>query len=331
MSVDSTIPSNRRVARSNPGPPKNNLASGSRASQRRRFGRNVVGPESELNLMMRESTDGFTLIEILVSIAVVTLIVVSVSRLLDGTILLIDLGNRRAEADNQVRRFLDRIAIDFDQMLLRSDVDYYLKTPANPEPGNDQIAFFSEVPGYYPSTCSQSPISLVGYRLNGRHCAERLGKGLLWNGVSSINAPIVFQPQTIIGTWPAATNDMADSDYEIAAANIFRFEYYYLLKGGRSSTTPWDVAAGHTTPDGMRDVTAIPVAIATIDPKSRVLLSDAQLTTLATRMNDFAISMGPGDLPAQWQSALDSSSDMPRPAVSGIRIHSRYLDLKHSP
>ena len=32
--------------------------------------------------------------------------------------------------------------------------------------GNDQIAFYSAVPGYYPPTGSQSPVSLVAYRVN---------------------------------------------------------------------------------------------------------------------------------------------------------------------
>jgi hypothetical protein len=38
------------------------------------------------------------------------------------------------------------MAIDFDQMLKRTDVSYYVKTTGNTEPGNDQIAFFSAVP-----------------------------------------------------------------------------------------------------------------------------------------------------------------------------------------
>ena len=79
-------------------------------------------------------------------------------------------------------------------MLRRSDVDYYLKTPANVQPGNDQIAFYSEVPGYYPSTGAQSPISLVSYRINAQFRTERLGKGLLWNGVSPGSTPLAFLP-----------------------------------------------------------------------------------------------------------------------------------------
>jgi prepilin-type N-terminal cleavage/methylation domain-containing protein len=276
---------------------------------------------------MRRSQAAFTLVEMLVSIAVLTLIVLSVARLFDNAATLTATANKRMEADGQARSLLDRLAIDFAQMVRRSDVDYYLKTPANAQPGNDQIVFYSEVPGYYPSTGSNSPISLVGYRINAQSKMERLGKGLLWNGVSPGNTPIAFLPLTIAASWPSATGATADPDYEIAAANAFRLEYFYWLTSGNSSVTPWDTTAGHTTVNGMQDVAAISFAIATIDPKSRVLLSDADLATLAAGMNDFAHSMGPGALLAQWQDALNTTHDMPRLAISGIRIYQRSFPL----
>lgn len=267
----------------------------------------------------------------LVSTAVLTLIVLSVARLFDNAATLTTAGSKRMEADGQARPLLDRLAIDFARMLRRSDVDYYLKTPANVQAGNDQIAFYSEVPGYYPSTGSQSPISLVSYRINAQFKAERLGKGLLWNGVSPTSTPIAFLPLTIAATWRAATDGTADSDYEIAAANVFRFEYFYWLTNGNFFLTPWDTDAGHTAVNGMQDVAAISIAIAAIDPKSRVLLSDTQLATVTARMNDFALPMGPGALLAQWQEALKATNDMPRSAISGIRIYQRSLPLPGKP
>ena len=57
---------------------------------------------------------------------------------------------------------------------------------------------------------------------------------------------------------------------------------------------PW-----HTSPDGLRDVAAIGVAIAVIDPRSKVLVTDAQLETLAGAMNDFTSGMKRGALLSQ--------------------------------
>ncbi len=267
-------------------------------------------------MTVRRSNKGFTLVELLVSITVLTLIILLISRLFNSASALTTSSNKRMDVDGQARPLLDRIAVDLAQMVRRSDVDYYGKSSSNAQVGNDQIAFYSVVPGY--STTSASPVSLVAYRINAQRQAERMGKGLIWNGDSSAGSPIVFLPLTITTTWAAATNNTTDPDYELVAPNVFRFEYYYVLKNGNLSDT---------APNGMQDVTAISVAIAAIDPKSRLLLSDAQIAAVAARMNDFANSMAQGALLAQWQMALDSTTDMPRPAIAGIRVYQRYFQL----
>jgi hypothetical protein len=248
------------------------------------------------------------------------------------------------DADAEARPVLDRLAIDIAQMVKRSDIDYFLKSPASPQmvsgsvAGNDQMAFFSQVAGYYPSTGSQSPVSLVAYRINSdstsQACnkAERLGKGLLWNGVSPGSAPVVFLPLQIASVWPASTNSAPDPqhDYEIVGPTLFRFEYYYLLKNGSFSNTPWDTSAGHSSINGLQDVSAIIVAVAAIDKKSSELISRTQLTALAVNMSDYTTAMQPGDLLGQWQSAVDANGvtpPIPRVALSAIRLYERYFYL----
>jgi hypothetical protein len=279
------------------------------------------------------------------------------------------------DVDSQARLVLDRMAVDIAQMVKRSDVDYYFKTasipqtidPATNPTGNDQMAFFSTVSGYYPPAGSQSPVSLIAYRVNGASSSpvyvelERMGKGLLWNGVTPPSSPaptavpMIFLPQTIsaIPAWsgaiqPSPDPNYFDPDYELVGPYVFRFEYSYLLKGftyfdtvsntyktnpSIASDTPWDTRPplNHTTVSGMQDVAAISVVIAAIPPKSRLLLSNStnppQLITLASRMNDFVLTMKPGDLAAQWQAALDGTTDMPRSAIAGVRIYQRYFYL----
>lgn len=276
-------------------------------------------------MLSHRPSRAFTLTEMLVSITILALLVLLISRLFNSASTLTTSGNNRMDVDGQTRPILDRIAVDLAQMVKRSDIDYYLKSPTNAQTGNDQIAFYSVVPGY--NTTAASPVSLVAYRINAQNQAERMGKGLIWNGDTSAGTPIVFLPLTISATWAAATNNTADADYELIGPNVFRFEYYYILKNGTLSDTPWDTSAGHTAVNGMTDVAAISIAMAAIDPKSRVLLSDTQIATTAGRMGDFATSMTQGGLLAQWQSALDNTTDMPRPAITGIRIYQRYYPL----
>ena len=274
---------------------------------------------------MRKSQQGFTLVEMLIAVSILALIVVLVTQLFNSAAAVTTTGNKRIDADAHARPLFDRMSVDFAQMPKRADVDYYFKNASNPQSGNDQLAFFSFVPGYYPSTGSQSPASVVGYRINSQNQMERLGKGLLWNGVSTGNAPIAFLPVTIATLWPAATNSSADSDYELVGPQAFRFEYAYLLRNGEMSNTPWDVSAGRSTISGLQDVAAIVALVATIDPRSRVLLSSSQISTLNGRLQDSSDGANPGELAAQWRSTLDGITDMPRPAVSSIRIYERHF------
>jgi prepilin-type N-terminal cleavage/methylation domain-containing protein len=289
---------------------------------------------------------GFTLVELLVSVGVLALLVFFVTSLVNSAATITTLGNKRMDADSQARQLLDRMAVDFAQMVKRSDVDYYLKWSANPQTGgNDQIAFYSAVPGYYP-TGSQSPVSLVAYRINSVagttafNKLERLGKGLVWNGVSSTNTPVVFAPVPIASpsalppagatptpAWQQAANSNADPDYELIGPQVFRFEYYYLLNNGALSITPWNTGIGHTSVSGMQDVAAIIADIAVIDSKSKVLLTNAQITTLAAGLSDYTAGMTPGQLRANWQTYLDGITTLPRPAISGIRLYERYFYL----
>lgn len=312
-------------------------------------------------------TDGFTLAEILVTVTVLVLLILLFAQLFKSAVTVTTLGHKQMDADSQARQLLDRMSIDVAQMVKRSDVDYYLKSSAAApfrrvlQPGNDQIAFYSAVPGYYPSTGAPSPVSLVAYRVNSDSTTpaynkmERMGKGLVWNAVSNADTPVVFMPipvasQISVGdlpiatptptptpaqvapAWPQAGNMAADSSYELVGSQVFRFEYYYLLRNGNFSDIPWDTSAGHFAVDGMQDVSAIVVGIAVIDPKSKVLLTDSQLATLSTSGNgnflaDYTSGMTPGQLRTQWQNKVNAIAALPRPALSGIRFYERYLYL----
>ena len=86
----------------------------------------------------------------------------------------------------------------------------------------------------------------------------------------------------------------------------------------------------------MRDVAAIIVDIAVIDPKSKVLADNSaqvpppndNITRLAGQLGDYAAGMFPGQLLANWRTAIDANSiGLPRPAISGIRLYERFFYL----
>jgi hypothetical protein len=292
-------------------------------------------------LKQRGRSRGFTLSELLVTVGVLVLLVLLFTQLLNSAATITTLGHKQMDADSQARQLLDRMAIDFAQMVKRSDVDFFAKGTVAPNTvggamtGNDRIAFYSGVPGYYPSgssSGSQSPVSLVAYRVNSDSNSpsynkmERMGKGLLWNAATPTPPPIVFMPVKIENTWAAATSSSAaDAAYEVIGPQVFRFEYYYLLKNGNFSDRPW-ITPTHDRVSGMQDVSAIVVDIAVIDAKSKVLLSPAQIATLGASLADYG-GGGPGQLRTSWQNTLDANTTLPRPAISGVRLYERFIYL----
>lgn len=320
----------------------------------------------------------FSLVEVMVAVAVLALLVALLSQLFNSATTIATQSNKHMDADAQARTVFDRMAIDFGQMLKRPDVDYFLKdaNSANRQTGNDICAFFSQVPGYSASAVSQqSPISLVGYRTNVDSASpffnqmERLGYGLVWNGVEATGSDkqMVFTGSSTsfnntitssTSNWPKVANGQVDPAYEeIIGPEVFRMEYYYLLRGqtfvnGTVTTTfaaelsdvPWDMRiknisgiAPHTSVNGLQDVAAISVVIAVMDPRSRTLASGAQLQKLASTLIDFPStdnnginSTKPGYLESQWRKTIDSTSGLPRIVTSAIRVYRRdfYLPQK---
>jgi Tfp pilus assembly protein PilV len=284
-----------------------------------------------------ESVRGFTLAELLVSVGVLVLLTLLASQLLNNAATIMTLGHRQMDADSQARELFDRMAIDFAQMIRRSDVDYYLKssTTANDcrlctrQRGNDQMAFYSTVPGWSAITgAQQGVVSIIGYRINVSGTTlsnrlERLGEALVWNGATSDTrsdgrpASVIFWGP--LNPWASLTNN----PFDIIGRDVFRFEYYYLLKSGDLSSIPWYATSSVR---GLQDVSAIIVAVAVIDPKSRVLLSNSDIAGLAEDLADYS-GEAPGGLLAGWRATLDGNTSLPRPALSSVRLYERSFYL----
>ena len=276
----------------------------------------------------RSGVQAFSLIELITAAVVFLLLGVIIAQLLSSTTKLTGLSNKKQEADVQARLVFSRMALDFAKMLKRPDVGYYLLR----QPGNDRMAFLSEVTGYYPSAANPGALSVVAYRLGESATEfkglERLSKGLSWIGDATGESPAVFHQD--IGTiFPAAVGTTAAPEYEEIGPGVFRLEYFYVLKNGRLSEDPWDVDQGHSAVEGFRDVESVCVAIAVVDPAVFSRVTPAEMRALAAKLPDFSATDMPtmGELEKAWQAAVNQES-FSQKSGGTVRIHTRCFSLK---
>jgi len=216
----------------------------------------------------RHPRSGFTLVEMMVALAVLSLLVLLIAQLFTSASQVTRASTVRLDADTEARLVLDRMAADFTWMLRRPDVDFHFvkQVPSGGAPTtapSDTFFFFSEVPGYYDpvETVPESNVSLVGYRINSTtYQLERLARGLSWDADNATKSgiPAIFLTydnyagtsttltdytpdilSTILGNWPNIDQTTyTDAYFHVLGASVFRLEFCYFLKDGTYSVVP---------------------------------------------------------------------------------------------
>lgn len=202
----------------------------------------------------RAPRGAFTLVEMLVAMAVLALMIVLVAQLVSDASGAIHADRKRMDADSQARLVLDRLAQDFARMPQRGDVDVVFSRRT----GNDKLFFYSEAAGISTASAAErSTQSLIGFRVatgtDGLLQFERLGKGLTWRQAGSSPNSMAYLTydangallpgSTIPGRWPdtlgtAPAYEGTDPDYLVLGEQVFRFEYCFLLRDGTFSNAP---------------------------------------------------------------------------------------------
>jgi prepilin-type N-terminal cleavage/methylation domain-containing protein len=310
---------------------------------------------------------GFTLIEILVALAILSILLMTLNQILVSTANTTILSMKHIEADKEARLALDRISYDISKMVQRSDVDYYFPATQN---GNDQFYIYSESTGYFlntgltpaiPATASintaadpRGEVSLIGYRINSNSSdlnynkLERLSKGLTWNGVTcggSTLVPMAYLPQTISATWNLSSNPLEDTDFQSLGDGVFRFAVSYLVENtGQTHATPMPTPTpsatmsiypnleGNQTPGTVgyfnpRDVIAIVISIAVLDPNTQKIVTPSQLNQAAQLLASPSSST---PLPLATWEQNQFKLGLPKQAAEQVRFYQRYCYLNHT-
>jgi uncharacterized protein (TIGR02599 family) len=131
-----------------------------------------------MNQPFAKNRTAFTLVEMLVSVAVLVLLMTFVAQMMNSTMLSTTLSGKHVDTDGEARLVFDRMAVDFGRMFRRNDVDYIFSKQPDPNNPNslgatsgssDEMFFYSEAPAYFAAPISgtnyNSSVALTGYSL----------------------------------------------------------------------------------------------------------------------------------------------------------------------
>lgn len=292
-------------------------------------------PPIDRRACTRPGPAGFTLLELLVAVAVLALLVLMAAQMVQSGAAVIAGSRKNLGADAQAREVFTRLGLDLAQMPRRADLDAVFTDQA----GNKKMFFYSEAPGVAASLTNLSTVSLVGYRIGTNAGLERLGKALTWSGTggttfltyagtASTNA---LAASTLAGAWSAVIGsapdyDATSSEYHSFAPGVFRFEYCFQKKDGTYTLT-------RDSKTGFRDLAAIVVSLAVLDGDSRKIAPDT--SKLADALpGPTAADLAANKLPAElWQGKVNdvatfaSTAQIPEAAASRVRVYQRAFPL----
>ena len=289
----------------------------------------------------------FTLLELLVAIAILALIGVVLSQIIGATGKTTRISNRAIDAASQARIAFDRIGRDLTNLVRRQD-SVFVSSPA----GSNLLLFLSLVnaPGLPGSSVSDNRgISIVAYRIApdatnaNRLCLLRGARAINWNDTGFFGLGSDGLPTAI----PAAQQP-ATTDFDVLAPGIIRLVVGYQLY---PDNQPAALADNTTIPNALGQVvyspplradtgagkfvdlsriSAIIIGMVAIDLESLKFLSAADVTNFAGIFPDPVSD----ELPCQkWNPLAESAasnpaiSAIPLPARQGVRVFQRFFPI----
>lgn len=295
----------------------------------------------------RSPRRAFTLLEILVAVAITALIGVLIVQLISATTTATQQSNRGIDAASQARLAFDRLNLDLSARVRRMDVD--LTASPDLAAGSAPLLFFSEVTSAGIPSADNRGVSLVGYRIGTspetpRRCLLRAGAPLSWSQAGFIGTSTNGLP-TPLSSAPVA---LADADFDALAPAVIHaamgFQLYpdgqpaTLQNGSQVTSCRGQIvysppvrrdASGQPTAlvDPSR-IAALIVGVVAMDPRTMERLTDSQVGALAA-----AFSLpDDGILPmAKWGPIADNASGLdpsvPLSARQSLRVFQRAFPI----
>ena len=282
-----------------------------------------------------DPSKGFTLLELLVALAVLSMVVMLLLQTISSTSKASGSTKRHLDMDAEARSIFDRVQADIDSMVIRQDIDaLFLGLPQDGTAGgdhNDQFYFYSQTPGYAARTNGLSSVSMVGYAVTNQQLA-RLGMAKSWDDLPFLTPNVSvtgFDPTNLPQCLGSAANY-----WHVIGPSVFRMEIGLMMKG---ATTNADGSVNYSNSyaslsnpsfprHGMANVAGVVVALGLLDPQSRMSVQPSQMSNLASVLSDCLTN---GGIPMNnWETNLALSNGIPPILANRVMLYIRNFPLK---
>lgn len=251
-----------------------------------------------------ETKKGFSLLEMLVAMAVLILLVTLLSMTLSQTSLAVFNTRDRSEIEARAGLVFSIFGRDFNQSILSvRDI-----SPAEKKPGNDTVSFYTKRRGY----TGDRPLSAVTYEvLDGELRRGAVGQKF---GVSSDVAGREILRIDPLAPIPKPVTE----DNQVVASGVVRMEVGYIDSSSSEASfvVNWP---------GTAKVTSVLVTLVMVEGEGRVSLDSTQLAAL----EEFFPDASDGEPPlAGWQAlAQNTDGSLPTAIHRSLRVYQRLFAL----
>jgi prepilin-type N-terminal cleavage/methylation domain-containing protein len=251
---------------------------------------------------------GFTLVEMLVAVAVLSLMLVALGQLLSDIGRTVQQMAGRLDNYTKARAALDVFARDVREGVFRSDLAAFPSGLTLPS-GDPAFAFYTRRPGVGANT---RDLSLVAYGIDSATGSFQRGSmPIRWGDAASL---VSFNNTTTLPEFSnVTTSDMADG--------VMRMGVYFVNNGGGLSKT-------YTA-----QTQAVGVTLAVVDAGALKVLSASQLQQLTSTngaLPDDSSATPTQTLGTFWQAKMAASgffTGYPQALHTGLHVYERYVPL----
>ncbi len=264
----------------------------------------------------------FTLVELLVAMAITSVLVFLFVQMIDLVSRSIKLSSQMMDSNAKARFVFDRMAMDFERMPKRLDMGYVM---TNAAPGNDFFRFVSRLKG----PGGDRTVSLVGYKLmkdaKGYYGLYRGVHGYNWEDLGFMGLNESGQPPDLLNLNPAIA--IRNDDYDLLVPDLFRVTVAFQCKNdGKIYRDPPQFSDGTVQ---ITNIASVVVGLAIMDSKTKGMMTLEQVDLLASKF------VTPRDevLPYQaWSTNLEKGfpqfmEGLPKPVAQSVHIYQNFYPL----